>query len=127
MRGPPALADWGGIDALHPERVVAEFPLDKADEQAVDIPTNRRGGVDNARTPSRVREVRRVEPHLGLAVQALRAPQRQEQRRLDLLERHVRRERIAVQFLGHVSSPALKGLYNKTFAIRGGTDAHDHK
>jgi hypothetical protein len=56
-----------GIDALHGEGAVAEFAPDEADEQTVDVPADRRAGVDDASTPISVQEVGCVESKASVA------------------------------------------------------------
>jgi len=95
------------VDALHLERVLAEFAADESNEQAVEVAADRRRGVDHAR--ALVGGVRRVEPNLRLAMQAFRCHQGQDQRRFNFLKGNARPERVAVDVCGHWSLSKRSG------------------
>ena len=59
---------WSLVNTFDSERVCAEFTAQKAYEQSVQVPADRRARVDDAGTLGRVKIVGRVETNIRLAV-----------------------------------------------------------
>jgi hypothetical protein len=83
-------------DALDLEGVLTELAADEVHENAVQVATDGRAGVEDTRTASSVKSMRRIEECLAFAMQRLNCKERQKQRRLNLLEWHARLECVTI-------------------------------
>ena len=89
------------VDAFDAEGVFAEFTAYKADEQAIEIPSNRCGGVEDAGTLIGIEKMGGIETDLGLAVEAFCRHDRHDQGCLDVFEADRRRKVVAVDVGTH--------------------------